>query len=132
MQIDAADIEILAAGDIQTLCRPCVDCSRFTGSYCDHCYAVDRMPNERWAVGQGTPLCTVCDHRYRACHFCRGLHWCAPRPHGVRPIEPPAPPAGLFANDDNSDTDSDEPADGEFRFLYQENVPTQSTGERGR
>ena len=47
------------------LCRPCVDCGRYTGCYCDGdelgisgrpCLASDRVPGEAWAVSQRTPL----------------------------------------------------------------------------
>ena len=60
------------------LLRPCVDCGLQTGCYCDHCRAADRMPEEKWAKGQMTPLCTRCDKTWGACHFCRGLLWCVP------------------------------------------------------
>ena len=73
---------VIAASDIETLYRPCVDCGRKTGSYCDFCKAVDRVPSEKWADRQQTPLCTACDYRYDACHFCRELHWCTPPEHG--------------------------------------------------
>ena len=62
------------------LCRPCVDCGRYTGCYCDGdelgisgrpCLASDRVPGEAWAVNQRTTLCTNCDRRHGLCHFCR-------------------------------------------------------------
>ena len=58
--------------------RPCVDCGQVTGCFCDYCNARDRMPNEVWSAGQGTPLCTTCDRKHDRCHFCRGLKWCTP------------------------------------------------------
>ena len=73
-----ADMEFLALGDDAMLVRPCVDCGVQTGRMCDHCYAVDRIPSERWAEGQLTPLCSRCDNKHDACHFCRGLDWCRP------------------------------------------------------
>ena len=73
-------MQVLAVGDMEMLCRPCVDCGLKTGSYCDFCRAADRVPNEQWASGQMTPLCTRCDGIHGKCHFCRGLVWCAPPP----------------------------------------------------
>ena len=65
--------QVLAFGDEKTLCRPCVDCGLVTGRFCDYCYAEDRMPDEDWAPGQMTPLCSKCDNKHDRCHFCRGL-----------------------------------------------------------
>ena len=76
-----AGIQVLAVGDGSMLLRPCVDCSRITGRFCDGCRAADRIPSEQWADNQMTPLCSRCDNEHEACHFCRGLHWCAPAPH---------------------------------------------------
>jgi len=39
--------------------RPCVDCGRVTGCFCDWCYARDSMPREQWMERQKTPLCTT-------------------------------------------------------------------------
>ena len=74
---------VTTSSDIETLCRPCVDCGRKTGCYCDNCKAKDRVPSEEWADHQQTPLCTYCDRKYDECHFCRGLHWCTPFEHDV-------------------------------------------------
>ena len=74
------NMEVLAWGDEKMLIRPCVDCGLMTGRYCDWCHAADRCPNEQWAKGQMTPLCSYCDNKLDACHFCRGLSWCAPPP----------------------------------------------------
>ena len=74
---------VVAGSDIEILCRPCVDCGRKTGCYCDNCKAKDRVPSEEWADHQQTPLCTYCDRKYDECHFCRGLHWCTPFEHDV-------------------------------------------------
>ena len=64
------------------LIRSCVDCGRVTGRFCDgiiaECYAEDRVPGEKWGRGQRTPLCSECDNRKLACHFCRGLSWRTP------------------------------------------------------
>ena len=77
--------EVLAVAEEHQPClllRPCVDCGLKTGCYCDYCKAVDRLPDEQWAKGQMTPLCTKCDKKQGACHFCRGLLWCVPPPNG--------------------------------------------------
>ena len=79
-------MEIIAVpreGQEGLLLRPCVDCGRRTGSFCDGCLAADRFPDEEWALGQHTPLCTVCDRQHNLCHLCRGLTWAVPPPHGV-------------------------------------------------
>ena len=40
----------------QVFTRPCVDCGMRTGSYCDFCFAQDRIPDEPWnSPIQGTP-----------------------------------------------------------------------------
>ena len=75
------NLEVLAYGDKDMLRRPCVDCGRYTGRYCDHCLAVDRVPSELWASGQRTPLCSSCDNRHDMCHYCRVLLWCSPPGH---------------------------------------------------
>ena len=74
------DMQVLAWGDENMLARPCVDCGLKTGCYCDYCRACDRCPKEEWADGQMTPLCTNCDKKHGACHFCRRLSWCTPPP----------------------------------------------------
>ena len=79
--VPLSSFEVLACGDEATLFRPCVDCGLWTGRFCDYCYAADRVPSEKWADGQLTPLCSRCDNEYDSCHFCRGLYWCQPRPH---------------------------------------------------
>ena len=76
--IEGSIMEILAGGDAEVLCRPCVDCGVRTGSFCDFCEAADRIPSEEWAEGQMTPLCTICDRIHDECHFCRDLPWCTP------------------------------------------------------
>ena len=76
------EVQIISCDDIETLHRPCVDCGRKTGCYCDNCKAKDRVPSEKWAYNRKTPLCTDCDRKYAECHFCRGLHWCTPSEHG--------------------------------------------------
>ena len=69
-------------GDAGVLYRPCVDCGMQTGRFCDYCRAADRMPGERWAAGQLTPLCSVCDDEQGSCHYCRGKDWATPPPKG--------------------------------------------------
>ena len=76
--VDSVALQVLAAGDVETLCRPCVDCGLKTGRFCDYCYAEDRLPGEKWANKQLTPLCSTCDNRFDKRHFCRGLKWCTP------------------------------------------------------
>ena len=81
----------LAASDKDTLCRPCVDCGRRTGNFCETlrqaghaywqggiCLAETWIPTERWAEGQRTPLCTPCEEKLGACRFCRGVQGCTP------------------------------------------------------
>ena len=64
----------------ELLTRPCVDCGLTTGSFCDFCFAKDRMPEDVWAEGQRTPFCTRCDGAHEMCHYCRGQAWCVPAP----------------------------------------------------
>ena len=78
----AAILGVTCSGDSATLIRPCVDCGLWTGRFCDCCLASDRMPEEQWAEGQLTPLCSTCDNKHDMCHFCRGLLWCMPAPWG--------------------------------------------------
>ena len=73
-------MEVIAVGDEKMLVRACVDCGRYTGRFCDFCLAADRLPNEQWAKGQMTPLCSDCDNKFDACHFCRGVSSCTPPP----------------------------------------------------
>ena len=68
---DGVIMGIMAAGDKAMLCRPCVDCGVKTSGFCDFCYAKDRLPNEKWADKQRTPLCIPCDRDYDKCRFCR-------------------------------------------------------------
>ena len=84
---DDFEIEVLAVGSTTMLCRPCVDCGRYTGRFCDHCFAKDRVPSEEWAANQRTPLCSKCDWRWNACRFCRRVHACTPFAHGTRAME---------------------------------------------
>ena len=82
----AYPMEVIAVpreGQEALLMRPCIDCGRRTGSFCDWCLAADRLPDEEWVTGQHTPLCTVCDRQHDRCHRCRGLVWAAPPPHGA-------------------------------------------------
>ena len=85
-------MEVYAAGSIRDLCRPCVDCGKFTGRYCDglafDCFAKDHVPSERWCEGQRTPLCSTCEWTSEVCHYCRGVHYCQPFPKGSPPEDP--------------------------------------------
>jgi len=65
------ELQVLAAGTIQLLCRPCVDCRRVTGRFCDNCYAADRMPEQTWADNQLTPFCSRCEATHDRCRYCR-------------------------------------------------------------
>ncbi|OLP89578.1 hypothetical protein AK812_SmicGene28942 [Symbiodinium microadriaticum] len=81
-----ARLIVSTAISTEELCRPCVDCGLYTGCYCDgndwgDCFAADRLPRERWANNQRTPLCTACDRRFGMCHFCRGQLWACPPAH---------------------------------------------------
>ena len=82
-------LHVLAFGD--DLIRPCVDCGRKTGNFCETmmqkghafwqggvCLAADWVPSEAWAEGQRTPLCTSCEARNGACRFCRRVPACTP------------------------------------------------------
>ena len=58
-------MHVLAHSDSpDMLLRSCVDCGLRTGRFCDHCLAEDRVPNEVWASGQHTPLCSHCDNEH--------------------------------------------------------------------
>jgi len=72
---------VLCLGTPGQLIRSCVDCGLITGRFCDFCTAVSRLPDDDWAEGQLTPLCSRCDEDFKSCHFCRGKDWCAPEPH---------------------------------------------------
>jgi len=85
------ELVVQAYGDKETLFRPCVDCGLMTGRFCDgleqgshaawqggFCSAQDRLPDEKWAVCQSTPLCSSCEVMFGACHFCRRVAWCTP------------------------------------------------------
>ena len=72
-----ATLEVIALGHPKLLDRPCVDCGKKTGSFCDYCRAADRVPDELWADSRRMPLCTRCERRELACHYCR-LDWYRP------------------------------------------------------
>ena len=77
-------LQVLAWGDEDLLMRPCVDCGRTTGRFCDgwpvrdSCKAALRIPTEEWADGQLTPLCSRCDDLREFCHFCKKVAWATP------------------------------------------------------
>ena len=61
-------MQVQCFGSKNTLYRPCVDCGRRTGNFCElECQAKDRMPLEFWNDGQCTPHCTECERRYDYC-----------------------------------------------------------------
>ena len=74
-------MQVIATGSSELLNRPCVDCGLITGSFCDHCRAAARCPDEGWAINHMTPFCSHCDRKLHACHFCRGQQWCVPETH---------------------------------------------------
>ncbi|MDA8583789.1 hypothetical protein N9L68_06130 [bacterium] len=76
------ELQIMAMGEPEMLLRHCIDCGMKTGNYCDGCLAKDRFPDDDWAEGQMTPLCTRCDQKFGRCHRCRGEQWCVQRPRG--------------------------------------------------
>jgi len=65
------ELQVLAAGTMELLCRPCVDCRRVTGRFCDYCFAADRMPEQTWADNQLTPFCSQCEETHVRCKYCR-------------------------------------------------------------
>ena len=77
-------LTVAQEGQEGMLLRPCIDCGRWTGCFCDYCYAADRFPDEEWLPRQHTPICSVCDGRHGRCHRCRGLIWATPPPWGPR------------------------------------------------
>ena len=79
------EMQVFCFGSQEMLVRPCVDCGQWTGGFCEWCYAKDHAPDEEWAEGQRTPLCSECDNQNKACHFCRGLKAC--RPPAWRAVE---------------------------------------------
>ena len=61
-------LQCMCFGDEAMFLRPCVDCGRHTGNFCETldqvghagwqggvCIAEDRVPSEEWAEGQRTP-----------------------------------------------------------------------------
>ena len=76
---------VCTADDPAILYRPCVDCGRRTGCFCDYCEAADRLLGELWVEGQHTPLCRSCDHTHVKCHFCRGVQMARPFAWGGKP-----------------------------------------------
>ena len=109
-----ATMHVHAFGSREELFRPCVDCGRKTGNYCEtpiqvghaeaqggKCFAKDRVPSEHWAIGQKTPLCTFCENIHGSCHFCRGVESCTPFPWDPKDKDPGEP----TEKEDISDTD---------------------------
>ena len=80
---NAMTVEAVSESRTQFI-QPCVDCGLWTGSWCE-CYGSQRMPNSFWEPGQHTPLCRRCDALRGECHYCRGVLWCTPIPHGIPP-----------------------------------------------
>ena len=72
-------MEVMAhSEDADILIRPCVDCGKVTGCFCDYCFARNRVPRERWVKGQMTPLCISCDANHGCCHYCRHVQMATP------------------------------------------------------
>lgn len=89
-----ARLEVLCtADDPNTLFRPCVNCGKRIGSYCDGatwhnpCIAAFYIPSEEWAQGQSTPLCNACETRFSLCRFCLGIHRATPPTWGEHPMD---------------------------------------------
>ena len=83
----AADtLEVFAAGSVEDLPKPCVECGLVTGNFCDElelktgfkCLAEKRIPALSWVKGQRTPFCTGCERKLGSCYFCRGVPSCTP------------------------------------------------------
>jgi hypothetical protein len=83
---DMANLNVYAmAEDASQLIRPCVDCGRYTGNFCENeCLPRRWLPKEDWLPNQVTPQCNACEERYGVCHFCRGIAWVTPPPWGHR------------------------------------------------
>ena len=72
-------LQVICFGEKEELCRPCVDCGKFTGAFCEYeCSAELRLPSENWVKNQLTPHCVTCDRKFGSCHFCRQVHWAVP------------------------------------------------------
>ena len=66
--------------------RPCVDCGRRTGNFCDaDCCAAGWCPSEQWCEGQITPHCNACEKLHGVCHYCRDVQSCTPPSWGGAP-----------------------------------------------
>jgi len=93
------ELQVLAVGPMELLCRPCVDCSRVTGRFCDYCFAADRMPEQTWADDQLTPFCSQCEDTHGSCKYCRqDIAARTPRT-GTQHREPPGGPTGGLGSD---------------------------------
>ena len=62
--------------------RPCVDCGRRTGSFCDAGDVVAGVCRLALPWPSATPLCTACDAKHGKCHLCRRVPWVAQPPWG--------------------------------------------------
>ena len=72
-------LSVTSVGTPDSLIRPCVDCGRMTGNFCENeCLAEHWLPSEHWSPGQSTPQCTRCEWKFVACHFCRRVHMATP------------------------------------------------------
>ena len=82
-----ATMGVFAAADcLHDMFRPCVDCGRLTGNFCDNdCPAEQWCPSEQWCDGQLTPQCTVCEKQHVVCHYCREVPSCTPAAWGASP-----------------------------------------------
>ena len=97
--VPSSSLQILCSATAATqhlLKQPCVNCGIICARFCDGgeevktinkglpCFARDRLPRGDWLPYQRTPLCYYCDNNVRACHFCRRIPWCTPRPHNCK------------------------------------------------
>ena len=93
-------------GDDAGLYRPCWDCGRRTGSWCDggtatgRCSAVAVCPAEQWEQGQATPLTAAATHTLKKLNVERGgaphravgnsghwIVWRDPTRHSVQSVQ---------------------------------------------
>ena len=91
-------------GNLISLTRACVDCGLLTGNWCEaSCFEVDRLGAklEDWQDNQFTPHCTLCEKRYKFCHFCLGKDWATPEIHRiVNKTRVPLEDTDLYHKDD--------------------------------
>ena len=64
-------LHVLAQGEEEEICRPCVDCGEPSSCFCSGCFAKDQSPEEKWTTNQKTPPCARRDAKWEDCRFCR-------------------------------------------------------------